>query len=150
METPHALELFELYLRRKGQYCTATRQLIAQAVCAQQEPFDAKQVWTQLLTEQVGMSTIYRTLDLLEEAGLIRRLPDDIARFECLYQRPCREYLRCDSCGKWIAFPCEGLDQQLKEIAQHLGFTVRARSLVLQGVCRECKLKNAAQATPTW
>ena len=152
MQNPDALQLFELFLRRKGLYNTVSRQQITAAVCAQSEPFDAAQIWVLLGTRQVGLSTIYRTLELLDEAGLIRRMAGEVTRYECVFQRQWHEYLRCDACGKWTPFSSEAVDAQLTEIAQQLGFSVRARSLVLQGICRECKLKSAAQAaaTPTW
>src|SRR5574337_1523451 len=104
MENPDPLQLFEIYLRGKGLYNTLSRRHVAQAIFGQQGPFDAASLWALVREAQVGLSTIYRTLDLLDEAGLVRRLPGEITRFECIYRKPWCEYLRCNQCGQWIAF----------------------------------------------
>ena len=73
------VEKFEEFLRTKGMRLTAERSLIVSEVFAEHEHFDADQLVERLTQKRdrrrVSRSSVYRTLTLLEEAGLLRKWP---------------------------------------------------------------------------
>lgn len=86
---------------------------------------------------EVGMVTVYRTLDLFSELGLVRRLDlGDGARYELADDH--HHHLICEECGTVAEFEQCPLDlQRLPEIGS--GFEVRAHSLEVYGTCPACR-----------
>jgi len=140
MENNEILVLFNKYLEKKRLYHTFARQQIAQLASQQLTPFAPQQLWQQLKDQGIGLTTIYRTMELLVEAGLIRQLPDGQAKYEVIYKRMAKEYFRCDQCGNWTPFPSNEVDGELASIADRMGFSIKTCSIVLTGVCRQCRL----------
>ena len=86
---------------------------------------------------EVGMVTVYRTLDLFSELGLVRRLDlGDGARYELAEDH--HHHLICEDCGTVAEFEQCPLDvQRLPQIGR--GFEVRAHSLEVYGRCPDCR-----------
>jgi len=139
MESNDAMRLFQRFLKGRGLYVTAAREAVARAALAQETPCDAPALWEAMRPRRAGLSTVYRTLDLLVEAGLVRRLAGEVARFAPVHRRPSHEYLRCRGCGRWRAFESRALDEVLAEVAERLEFEVDRRSVVLSGSCHTCR-----------
>lgn len=72
-----AIEMFREFLATKGMQLTSERERVAQAVLQSQSRFDAEEFLARSDQSQekprVSRSTVYRTLDLLEKAGLVRK-----------------------------------------------------------------------------
>lgn len=92
----------------------------------------------------LGVSTVYRQLDKLVAAGVVRKFIIDETSSAC-YQyagtsEECCEHfhLKCNVCGKLIHVDCS----LMKKIAEHMqnshGFSVDTTKTLLYGVCREC------------
>lgn len=85
----------------------------------------------------VGMVTVYRTLDLLTELGLVRRLDlGDGPRYELAEDH--HHHLVCEDCGSVAEFEQCPVDlQRLPEVGDD--FEVRAHSLEVYGRCSSCR-----------
>jgi Fur family ferric uptake transcriptional regulator len=83
---------------------------------------------------EVGLVTIYRTLDLLSEIGVVRRLDlGDGPRYELAEDH--HHHLICESCGAVSEFERCPLDlRRLKG----MGFEITAHTLEIYGRCAEC------------
>jgi Fur family transcriptional regulator, ferric uptake regulator len=92
------------------------------------------------LDPQTIPSTVYRTLDVLEELGLLRHAhaADGREEFHVLPERE-HGHLHCTQCGgTWeIEAPeARGLVGQLRD---RRGFSVDLSHLTISGLCRECE-----------
>lgn len=98
--------------------------------------------------QPLGTSTVYRRLDKLVAAGLVRKYIIDENSPAC-YQYinnsgECSEHfhLKCNRCGKLIHTDCS----LMKKISEHMqeshGFTVDSTKTLLYGTCRECSEKG--------
>ena len=84
---------------------------------------------------EVGLVTIYRTLDLLSGIGVVRRLDlGDGPRYELAEDH--HHHLICESCGDVSEFDECPLDLRL---LQDKGFEVNSHSLELYGRCEVCR-----------
>ena len=85
----------------------------------------------------VGMVTVYRTLDLLSELGLVRRLDlGDGPRYELAEDH--HHHLICEGCGSVEEFEQCPLDpERLPHVSGD--FEVRAHSLEVYGRCSSCR-----------
>ena len=84
---------------------------------------------------EVGLVTVYRTLDLLGEIGLVRRLDfGDGARYELAEDH--HHHIICESCGDISEFEECPLD--LGRLTFANGFEVRSHSVEVYGRCAAC------------
>jgi Fe2+ or Zn2+ uptake regulation protein len=148
MDSNEAVAHFRVYLEKQGLYCTHARLRVARAALGRAGPFEAPELWHVLREAGLGLSTVYRTLTLLERAGVVRRVSGDSDRFVVVFKRPETEYFRCTACGGWTAFNAQRLVGELMDNAQRLGFTLHRRALQLEGLCRACKLERYAPVSP--
>jgi Fur family ferric uptake transcriptional regulator len=92
------------------------------------------------LYPSLGLVTVYRTLELLDELGLARRVH---GRGNCHgYARAdsaSGHYLVCRRCGQVTEFPCEGMREIIEIVQQRSGFTVEEHLLELGGLCPACQ-----------
>lgn len=85
----------------------------------------------------VGIVTVYRTLDLLDSLGIVRRLDlGDGTRYELAEDH--HHHMVCESCGDVSEFDECPLDPfRLPSTAS--GFEVRSHSVEVYGRCAACK-----------
>jgi Fur family ferric uptake transcriptional regulator len=137
------LERFRRYLREHRLPVTRQRDLVAQAVfLADDHPsVDAIIRSVKANGEHVGTATVYRTLDVLVESGLVRAhdFGEGFKRYEPVPGQAHHEHLICEQCGRVVEFQNEPLERMLPIIADEHGFQHRRHRVEIYGVCRECR-----------
>jgi Fur family ferric uptake transcriptional regulator len=92
------------------------------------------------LERRIGLASVYRMLDRLDEQGLVQRidLGDRIVRYE-----PARaahhHHLVCGECGKVEPFADQRLEQAIEAVEERSGYSVVAHEVVLRGACADCR-----------
>ena len=90
----------------------------------------------------IGLATVYRTLDLLAELGILMKMDfgDGKARFE-LSDREVHHHhhLICLNCGKVEEFDLDLLEAVEENIENSTGFEIVDHRLKFYGYCGECK-----------
>ena len=110
---------------------------------------------------EIGLATVYRTLELLCEVGVAYRLEFGGAgaryEFNQDLERHYHHHLICINCGKIMEFREDLLEGIEEAVARETGFLVTDHSLRLYGYCKECRGKeqnqgedsDAAKPTPS-
>ena len=90
-------------------------------------------------SEAVNISTIYRTLELLESLDLIRHthLSDKAPTYHST-TGPEHVHLKCRSCGEVAEADPELFGPMLESLTAEHGFTVDLGHLTVFGLCRKC------------
>ncbi len=89
----------------------------------------------------MGLVTVYRTLEILDELGLARRVH---TKGHCLgYARADGDnhYLVCHRCRRVLEFPCAGLDVLVENVQQRTGYVIDGHLLELTGLCPDCQAR---------
>jgi Fur family ferric uptake transcriptional regulator len=88
----------------------------------------------------VGLATIYRTLNLLKEAGLVeqRLFADGRATFELLVPHLHHDHLICTACGTIVEFENKEIERLQAQVADQYGYTLSSHRLELYGLCATC------------
>jgi Fur family ferric uptake transcriptional regulator len=94
----------------------------------------------QTLSSSVDISTVYRTLDLLQEFDLVSCVDagDDQRRYELVSIHGSHLHLVCQACGQVIGADleiAEGLGQRLKA---EYGFQAALDRMSIPGLCQAC------------
>lgn len=137
-----ALNRAEEICREKQIKLTPLRRQVLQLIWRSHQPVGAYQLLEQLNGDgQAKPPTIYRTLEFLQQAGLVHRLatlnayigcpsPDDGAH---------GPFLICNLCQRLVELRTASVTEALRSSAAELGFTITDQALELHGLCPECR-----------
>ncbi len=92
--------------------------------------------------EQVGVASIYRALQLLDDMRLVRRVDvgEPVARYEPVHpDGEHHHHLVCDSCGRTKAFEDPELERAIELLAKRVEYSVGAHDVTLRGECPSCR-----------
>jgi Fur family ferric uptake transcriptional regulator len=91
--------------------------------------------------DRVGVASIYRALDVLENEGLVQRFDvgDSAARYEpALPSGEHHHHLVCERCGEVKAFEDEDLERAISRLARRVDFAIDGHDVTLTGMCPGC------------
>jgi Fur family ferric uptake transcriptional regulator len=99
----------------------------------------------QALSSAVDISTVYRTLELLQEFHLVALVDpgDGRRRYQLLGVHEPHIHLVCRSCGKIIGVDLEVAQPLIKQLEEQYGFQVDADDLSIPGQCLACSTNVA-------
>lgn len=116
---------------------TGQRRIIAQVLEDSQDHPDVEELYARASARDAGISiaTVYRTVKLFEEAGILDRLEfgDGRARYEDA-ERDHHDHLIDMNSGKVIEFVDPDIEALQEKIAAKLGYELRGHRLELYGV----------------
>lgn len=133
--------IFRRYLHRAKLKFTPERALILEAVLGRNGLFQAEPLADELRQagHQVSRATVYRTLNHLQDAGILKQVFFDNKQsyFEVIAGRVANDYLICIATGKVIEFSSERMRQLRDEICREHGFDPVSHQLHIYGISRE-------------
>ncbi len=98
----------------------------------------------------IGIATVYRTMNLLTECGLVREHDSAGTKgkrfYEKLYRQGHHDHLICLQCGKIVEFEHPLIEKYQLEVCQSHGFTLNHHRMEITGICPECQ-KSHSTAT---
>jgi len=139
VETASGRQALRKTLHERGMRMTPQRQLVLDAV-RELEHATPEQICTkvQATASTVNITTIYRTLDLLDKLGLVRHT--HLGHGAPTYSADDHEHVHlvCHRCGRMDEIPCDLLEGLAGTLGRAYGFELDASHLALSGTCREC------------
>lgn len=149
-ETQSAKQKFMEFLAQKGLRITSQRQAIIDTVFGTDKHFTADQLleWSRARDRSVSRATVYRTLPLLTESGLVREMDfgKDYKFYDPNYaEHPNHSHIICQDCEKIVEFESEKISMLEDEISHELGFSVATQKLQITGTCEELKKLGACK-----
>jgi Fur family transcriptional regulator, ferric uptake regulator len=140
---------FREYLssRPRPQRYTEQQRDMVRYIFARHNHFDADQLIDDMKRDgfAVSRATVYRTLNKLVDAGLLRRLELGPRMFyEHDYGYPQHEHLYCEKCGKVIEFQNPVIDATIRDVSQQYNFQSNGHTFIVRGICADC---NRARVT---
>jgi Fur family ferric uptake transcriptional regulator len=138
--------IFEAYLRSNGLKLTNQRKQIFEEVFGHHGHIDADGIAAKMhnLDKGASRATVYRTLDLLVESGLVKpvRLGTGQHYYEHVHSGEHHDHLVCTSCGKIFEFYSHELEKYQGSICDEMGFTPKRHTMIIYGTCRTCSAKR--------
>ncbi len=137
-------------LDRAGYRLTEPRRVMAGLVADQQGHFTAADIVDDARSRRLGIgrATIFRSLDLFEELGVVERL--DLPSGDHAYV-PCdpihHHHVVCSNCGRTEEVDDPGIEVVTRSIGRRTGFLIDSHRLELFGLCPACA--RTADARPS-
>lgn len=139
-----ALAEAERLCTAKGLRFTPIRRAILKMVWSGHKAVKAYDLLERLTTEsEVGSAkppTVYRALDFLMNEGLVHKIESLNAYIGCPHPSTdhISQFLICDNCSEVIEVDISGIESQIKSVSSNNGFTVRAQTIEVHGLCKNC------------
>ena len=136
-------------LRRSHRRMTPQRELVLNTLYRSHTHLDAEAIWEQARQEDasVDLATVYRTLSVLKDMGLVdqryfarehkRELYEPLGKAE-------HHHFTCTACGKVIEFHTDRI-QALHEDLRDTGLSPARTCVCIEGHCRACSRKDRSE-----
>lgn len=142
-------EIFAAFLARNQLKRSEQREVIVDTFLRSERHLSVDDLFqlVQKRRSDIGRTTVYRTLKLLQAAGLAQELVlDGQSRFEREYKREHHDHFICKYCGGIFEFVSEDIERLQDEIAEGIGFVIEGHRHQIYGACRKCSARTAGGA----
>ena len=134
-----ALESKRKALNASGMRATSQRALILEVI--RRGHLDADEIYRQVRRKRphLSLSTVYRTLRMFKELGLVEELHFDEAHHHYEMKSSSEhQHLVCLNCGKIMEFEYPLSPKMKRNIAREKGFEVTDVEIQMTGYCSKC------------
>jgi Fe2+ or Zn2+ uptake regulation protein len=142
------LERFERVCRERGVPVTIQRRVVFEVLLASDDHPTVDEVYRRVSQHAPGVSqaTVYRVLELLEDAGFATRIhhPGSASRFDADTSR--HDHILCMKCGRTVDVDKSPLQIPPLSSDRAHGFEVSGCSVVYEGVCPDCRADGPGEA----
>jgi Fur family ferric uptake transcriptional regulator len=140
------MDSFENELKEKGYRLTSQRLAVLKAAMAMPGHFTAEELHRELDQGDIGIATVYRTVQLLLEMGYLKQahLPGGSAVYE--YSEDgghSHAHMQCTSCGEVLELREDMMEEMEKAVLEQYGFVVADHHITLTGLCGNCRKKES-------
>ena len=135
----------------QGHPLTNQRRLLLELLRDAVGHIDAKKLYRRACArdESISQATVYRSLNLFKELGLVGEMRlDNIRCYYEIKQSPEHQHLVCRGCGKVMEFQNPHFHKLIEAVRREHGFNVTKAELYLEGYCPECEEKEKAHRPP--
>ena len=134
-------------LRRRGYKLTPQRRAIISIIGGSDEHLTPGDIYAQLKSRfpGIGLVTVYRTLELLQEGGMLCEVHIGNSCRSYLGKRRTdahHHHLECSECGRVVDFAGCQLEELQKKLAEKTGFEIDRHLLEFMGRCKDCRKKT--------
>ena len=126
-------------LEVQGVRLTGQRELVVRAIAEQEGVASPEALVYALHPQGVGRATVYRTLELLEQQGVITRMHLDGRHSYALCDEGHHHHLVCTSCNAVLDVDAEDVEAAIQHLADRLKFRVDTHTLEFAGRCEACQ-----------
>ena len=129
-------------LRKHGYKLTPQRRVVIGAIAASPDHLTPADLYHKLHQDHptIGLTTIYRTLEILTRLGLICELHAGGNSHSYTIGAPeHHHHIICSGCGAVVDFPGYHLSQLEARLSRETGFEIEGHLLEFTGRCRRCR-----------
>lgn len=128
-------------LQQRGYRLTLQREIILDALEAISGHIAVEEVFARVHSHypQVNVSTIYRTLELLEQEGLVSHVHfhDGVSKWHHA-EEAAHQHLVCERCGAEEALDLEAVAPLAQLLKKRYGFAANFTHFAIVGLCKDC------------
>lgn len=131
----------DAHLKRRGLNRSSRRDVVVTAFLASNKHLSVDDLYSLVRRKSpgIGRTTVYRTLKLLESAGLAQALVlKGETRFERELNRRHHDHFICNACGTIFEFSSDEIESLQEEEARKIGFRIEGHKHQVFGMCAAC------------
>ena len=128
-----------------GYRLTGPRRALAALIAGQARHFTADDLLGESRRRRLGVTraTIFRSLDVLADLGVVERLDLPTGEHAFVACEPAHHHhVVCSSCGRTTGVADPGIERIAEAIGRETGYRIDAHRLELFGLCPACRKQN--------
>ncbi|MCL2280630.1 transcriptional repressor [Candidatus Saccharibacteria bacterium] len=131
---------FREELRKTGLRLTRNRQRIFEVLKHANRPLAIKQI-TEILNGEVHFTSIYRSIETLTRARILREVPHGFKNHYELGEmfQPHHHHITCEYCGKSTSINDTRIEQLMSELTIKAGLMPTRHNFEMFGICQRCR-----------
>lgn len=145
----NAQRAFVEYLGSRKLKLTRERKTVLEEIFLRRGHLEAEDLSHNLRKKKkrASRATIYRTLELLVESGIVRKvdLGHGHSHYELILDHPHHEHMICVNCGKVIEFSDKTVEKTLNRLCKKEKFEQTAHRFQIFGYCDRCYKSDKPQ-----
>ena len=133
-------------LRRRGYRLTSQRLLMLEVIKSRPQHLSAEEIHAEVVARYplTNVTTVYRNLQWLHEAGLVRKIDTGCGRLLWEYAGSTHHHhLICQSCDMVQEIDNHVVECLSEHVRDHYGFEVNLDHLAIFGKCVACQTRSA-------
>ncbi len=134
--------LFRSIFKEKKLSLSHPRLLIYQELSNASSPLSPLEIYQSLLKKKkkVGLTSIYRSLELFESLGLVFKIVNGSnVKYKLCELENHHHHIVCKACGNVVELNFCDISDWSKKVTESTGFQVVDHQLNFYGFCKECK-----------
>ena len=138
-------EKIQALLKSEGKRLTSKRALVYQVIQESESHLPAEEIYlrAKAIDPNISLSTVYRTLNILKELGLVRELHlDEEHHHYELVESSAHYHMICSQCGKVEEFKSKLVERLTEELEKNYGFETKSIHIDFIGLCANCRSKT--------
>lgn len=141
----HEIGNIKDYLKEKGFKLTNQRESVLNTILENSgKHLSAEEIYdlVKISCPEIGLATVYRTMQVLDELGLVYKnnFDDGRTRYEITQNEDHQHHhLVCRKCGKVIEVEEDLLEQLEQQIEKKYNFSITDHKVKFFGYCNKCK-----------
>lgn len=143
--------LIKEQMKSKGYKLTPQRRAVLDVIVANEgKHLSTEEIYDIVKVEcpEIGLATVYRTIQLLEKIGIVTKLnfDDGCNRYELVNANEVHQHhhLICNLCGKVEEVEDVLLESLEDKVENKYNFKIRNHEVKFYGICEECHKKGKA------
>lgn len=129
-------------IKERGIRITPQRAIILQAIESLTGHVTAEEIFTEVqkVNEYISLATVYRTLDMLKDLGLVAESHMGTATTHyALKAHGDHHHAVCRICSHSVDLPINFFDEMSAQLEDEFGFTADVNHIVILGWCKHCR-----------
>ena len=141
----NAQERLNRYLRDHDKRPSKVRNIVLSCAFGLKPPFTAEQLLTACEAEHISVGTVYNSLEVFCEAGIVRAITRQRGKaateYEIISGSASRFQMICKKCGRTVDISDKAIARLIKE-RKYSNFDMQHFSLFVYGECKICRKRN--------
>ena len=138
--------IFREFLKEKNLKLTKPRKIILEEVFKNHEHFNVDSLYDQIRKKHkdVSRATIYRTMPLLIESGLLKQSLRCQSKdhYEHIHGSSSHLHFLCIKCGKIFEAQNQDIEDKIRKLAEKIDFNIKEFNIGAKGICKDCQSKT--------
>ncbi len=148
LEYDKLLDKFKGLLKENSLKYTKQREAVLRVLYNNEEHFTPEALYNRVKDFyphlNVGIATVYRTLNLLEESDIVTSISFGAQgkKYE-IATKPHHDHMICRHCSAIIEFKDEVIEKKQKSICKKHDFKLTGHLMQLYGICSDCRKQSS-------
>lgn len=140
------LDYLKKLISKSGHKVTTQKILILEVMLNDSHHLSAKDIHDKLKQKNIGLATIYRSLNLFIELNIIKKVEiDNITYYEMkiFSKNPFHSHFKCSKCGSIIDINNKDINIDyigiIRKVELEEHFEIEDSDIMFKGICDKCK-----------